>query len=173
LSACVENSGELGWVVGCSLGGERWDGKEEKGETEEESVGRGGVYIMAFTDGITDEIIRRYFHRWKCHVTVWLSQFESLGHSVGKIVWKNSTSPHRCIVPNKLYRPSAIWSVYTDGNIMSIYTDRISDGFMPSVYTDRFWDGIILVGNNYRWKNFVGIFVGFHRFFGSDIYIYI
>jgi len=23
LSACVENSGELGWVVGCSLGGER------------------------------------------------------------------------------------------------------------------------------------------------------
>jgi len=31
-------------VVGCSLGGERWVGKEEKGETEEESVGRGGVY---------------------------------------------------------------------------------------------------------------------------------
>jgi len=31
-------------VVGCSLGGERWDGKEEEGETEEESVGRGGVY---------------------------------------------------------------------------------------------------------------------------------
>jgi hypothetical protein len=23
LSACVEKSGELGWVVGCSLGGER------------------------------------------------------------------------------------------------------------------------------------------------------
>jgi hypothetical protein len=40
LSACVEKSGKLGWVVGCSLGGERWDGKEE-GETEEEStVGR-------------------------------------------------------------------------------------------------------------------------------------
>jgi len=27
-------------VVYCSLGGERWDGKEEEGETEEESVGR-------------------------------------------------------------------------------------------------------------------------------------
>jgi len=40
LSARVENSGELGWVVGCSLGGERWDGKEKEGETEEESVGR-------------------------------------------------------------------------------------------------------------------------------------
>jgi len=31
-------------VVGYSLGGERWDGKEEEGETEEESVGRGGEY---------------------------------------------------------------------------------------------------------------------------------
>jgi len=41
LSACVEKRGELGWVVGCSLGGERWDGEEkgkEEGETEEESV---------------------------------------------------------------------------------------------------------------------------------------
>jgi len=35
--------GELGWVVGCSLGGERWDGEEE-GEIEEESVGRVGIY---------------------------------------------------------------------------------------------------------------------------------
>jgi len=40
LSARVENSGELRWVVGCSLGGESWDGKEEEGETEEESVGK-------------------------------------------------------------------------------------------------------------------------------------
>jgi hypothetical protein len=46
LSACVEKSGELGWVVGCSLGGERWDGKEEgegEGETKEKSVGREGI----------------------------------------------------------------------------------------------------------------------------------
>jgi hypothetical protein len=27
------------WEGSCSLGGERWDGKEEEGETEEESVG--------------------------------------------------------------------------------------------------------------------------------------
>jgi len=45
----------LGWVFGCSLGGERWDGKEEEGETEEESVGR-WVHIMVFSDGITDGI---------------------------------------------------------------------------------------------------------------------
>jgi hypothetical protein len=53
LSARVENSGELGWVVGCSLGGERWDGKEKEGETEEECRQMGG-YIMVFSDGITD-----------------------------------------------------------------------------------------------------------------------
>jgi hypothetical protein len=35
------------------LGGERWDEKEEEGETEEESVGRWG-YIMVFSDEITD-----------------------------------------------------------------------------------------------------------------------
>jgi len=39
--ACVEKRGELRWVVGCSLGGERWDVEEEggeEGETEEERV---------------------------------------------------------------------------------------------------------------------------------------
>ena len=54
LSARVENSGEFGMGVwlqfGRSLGGERWDGKEE---TEDESVGR-WVHIMAFSDRITD-----------------------------------------------------------------------------------------------------------------------
>jgi len=43
-------------VFGCSLGGERWDGKEEEGETEEESVGR-WVHIMVFSDGITDVLL--------------------------------------------------------------------------------------------------------------------
>jgi len=46
LSACIEKSGELGWVVGCSLGGERWDEKEEgeeEGETEKENVGGVGI----------------------------------------------------------------------------------------------------------------------------------
>jgi len=46
LNACVKKSGEFGWVVDCSLGGERWDDKEEgeeEGETEEESVGILGI----------------------------------------------------------------------------------------------------------------------------------
>jgi hypothetical protein len=46
----------LGWVFGCSLGRERWDGKEEEGETEEESVGR-WVHIMVFSDEITDGLL--------------------------------------------------------------------------------------------------------------------
>jgi hypothetical protein len=46
LSACVEKMGELGWVVVCNLGRERWDGEEgeEEGEIEEESVGKVGIY---------------------------------------------------------------------------------------------------------------------------------
>jgi hypothetical protein len=57
LSACVENIEELGWVVDCSLGGERWDRKEKEGKTEEESVSRWGGYIIVFSDGITDGYI--------------------------------------------------------------------------------------------------------------------
>jgi hypothetical protein len=38
------------------LGGERWDGKEEEGETEEESVGR-WVHIMVFSDGSNPSVI--------------------------------------------------------------------------------------------------------------------
>ena len=60
LSARVENSGEFGMGVWLqferSLGGERWDGKEEEGETEDESVGR-WVYIMAFSDGIIPSVM--------------------------------------------------------------------------------------------------------------------
>ena len=44
-------------MVDFSLGGERWDGKEEEGETKKESVDRWGGYIMVFSDGITDEYI--------------------------------------------------------------------------------------------------------------------
>jgi len=62
--ACVEKRVELRWVVGCSLGGERWDVEdegEEEGETEEERKRECGQrqYILAFTDGLTDGIFRR------------------------------------------------------------------------------------------------------------------
>jgi hypothetical protein len=55
--ACVEKRGELRWVVGCILGGERWDVEEEgkeEGDTEEERKRecRQRQYILAFTDGI-------------------------------------------------------------------------------------------------------------------------
>ena len=61
--ACVEKRGELRWVVGCSLGGERWDVEEEgeeEGETEEERKRecRQRQYILTFTDGLTDGIFR-------------------------------------------------------------------------------------------------------------------
>jgi hypothetical protein len=49
----------LGWVFGCSLGGERWDGKEKEGETEEESVGRWvGIYWFFPMESPTDSFRR-------------------------------------------------------------------------------------------------------------------
>jgi hypothetical protein len=81
--ACVEKRGELRWVVGCSLGGERWDGEEEReeeGETEEERKRecRQRQYIL---DLLTECSVGDY-----ASVSVWLSGFESLGISVGKFV---------------------------------------------------------------------------------------
>ena len=49
----LRRGGELGWVVGCSLGGERWDGEEEGEEEGEIECWQSG-YILTFTDGITD-----------------------------------------------------------------------------------------------------------------------
>jgi len=53
----LRRGGELGWVVGYSLGGERWDGEEE-GEIEEESV-RAWVFID--------------FYRWNPQQNVFVS----------------------------------------------------------------------------------------------------
>jgi len=47
----------LGWVVGCSLEGERWDGEEE-GEIEEESVGRMGIYWLLPMESPTNTFCR-------------------------------------------------------------------------------------------------------------------
>jgi hypothetical protein len=49
----LRRGGELGWVVGCSLGGESWDGEEE-GEIEEERVGRVGIYWLLTMESSTD-----------------------------------------------------------------------------------------------------------------------
>ena len=41
------------WVVGCSLGGESWDGEEE-GEIKEERVGRVSIYWLLPMESLTD-----------------------------------------------------------------------------------------------------------------------
>jgi hypothetical protein len=58
----LRRRGELGWVVGCNLGEERWDGEEEgkeEREIEEESVGRVGIYCLLPMESPTDT-----FHRY-------------------------------------------------------------------------------------------------------------
>jgi hypothetical protein len=57
----LRREGELGWVVGCTSGGERWD-EEEEGEIEEESVGRVGIYWLLPMESLTDTF-RRYTRR--------------------------------------------------------------------------------------------------------------
>ena len=64
-------------MVGCSLGGERWDGKEEERETEEESVRRGGVY--------------NGFYRWTHRQNV--SVGDSIGDSVMSLYGYLSLNP--------------------------------------------------------------------------------
>jgi len=61
----LRRGGELGWVVGCSLRGERWDGEEEgeeEGEIEEESVGRRGIYRLLSIESPTDTF--HQYTRW-------------------------------------------------------------------------------------------------------------
>jgi hypothetical protein len=49
-----------------------------------------GGYIIVFFDGITDGFLLSVIPSMTvCHVTVRLSQFESLSHSVGKIIWRH------------------------------------------------------------------------------------
>jgi hypothetical protein len=86
LSARVENNGELGWVFGCSLGGELQFGRGEVGweRRRRRNIGREcrsiGGHIMVFSDGITDGRNPSVIPSVKVtrHCTV--SQFESLGN---------------------------------------------------------------------------------------------
>ena len=70
----------------------------------------------------------RWFRRWQCHVTVRLSQFKSLGHSVGKIVWRHhvvayfqtNCIPHRRngrYIPTDFETELFLSVIITDGKI--------------------------------------------------------
>jgi hypothetical protein len=84
---------------------------------------------------------------WKYHVTVRLSRFKS----VGKIILQKSMSPHHCNFPNKLYRPSAIRSVYTNGSIFQPYRWRNN----TVIIYRHSWKQNYSIGKNYRRKNSV------------------
>jgi len=149
----LRRGGELGWVVGCSLGGESWDG-EEKWEIEEERIDRVCVYIAFY----------RWNHRRTTVVsipvgtfdgegatslyedpgfTVRRSRFESFGYSVDKIVWKNSTSSHYFlfskfyIVRRQLgrYIPMELFCRYTPTELPTVCSPSvyITDGKVLSV----------------------------------------
>jgi len=45
----------------------------------------------------------RWFYRWQCHVTIRLSQFESLDHSIGKIIWKIVCRRYGRYIPTEIF----------------------------------------------------------------------
>ena len=120
-------------MVGCSLGGERWDGKEEKGETEEESVDRGGVY--------------NGFYRWNHRRNVMsLYGYLSLNPSVIPSV-KSSEKIFRRrygqYIPTEIFRRYIPTVSPTDLFHRYIPTDFETE-FSPSVITtDRIFPSVI------------------------------
>jgi len=129
------------WLqFGRSLGGERWDGKEEEGETEDESVGR-WVHIMVFSDGRNP--------------------------SVSPSVMPSVKSPRHCTAIT-VWIPRYFPSVKSPDVTMPLRISRRNVYSIGE--TDRFWDGIMSVGINYRRNVSVGNSVAFLRFSGSVYY---
>jgi hypothetical protein len=76
------------------------EGRGGMGKKKEKlSFDRVGIYRLLPMESPTERVRRytcQWVRWWMCHVTVRRSQFESLCHSVGKIVWKKSMLSHRC-----------------------------------------------------------------------------
>jgi len=156
----------------CWEEGESWDGEEEgeeEGEIEEESVGRVSIYWLLPMESPTD-MFRLWVHRWLCHVSVRRSRFESLGHSDGKIIWKNPR--HHTIATfqkNYIIRRWYGWYIPTD--VFRRYIPTISStGIVCRYIPTEVEKEIISVGKNYQRKNYVGNSVDFRWFSGSELY---
>jgi hypothetical protein len=141
--ACVEKRGELRWVVGYSLGGERWDGEEE-GEEEEERKAecrqRQYNILDLPTASPTENSVGKTVGDSAGVSDTSLFGFPGLNPSVFPSVnafEKNPRHPAVAISKNN-FSPSVILPVYTDGIIPSVYTGGITDGCFPSVNSDRF-----------------------------------
>jgi len=90
-----------------------------------------------------------YFHRrfrqWKCHVTVRLSQFESLGNSVGKIVWRHHTVAYfqtNCIPRrrNRRYIPTEIFRRY----ILTVSPTGLCRRYIPTDFETELFPSVII-----------------------------
>ena len=120
--ACVEKRGELRWVVGCSLGGERWDGEEEReeeGETEEERKRecRQRQYILDLPMESPTEC--------------------SVGNTVGDFADVSDMSLFGCPSLNPSVFPSVNSSEKNPRHpVITIFKKKFSPSAMPLVYTD-------------------------------------
>jgi len=145
--------GELRWVVGCSLGGERWDGEEEGEEEEGEE------------EGETEEE-RKAECRQRQYNILDLPTASPMENSIGKTVGdsagvsdtslfgcpglnlsvfpsvnaseKNPRHPAVAISKKKFLTVGDSAGIYRRNIIPSVYTGGITDGCFPSVNSDRF-----------------------------------
>jgi len=96
------------------------------------------------------DYFRRWFHRWQCHVTVRLSQFESLGNSVGKIAWRHHAVAYfqtNCIPRrrNRRYIPMEIFCRFIPTGLYRRYipTDFETELFPSVIITDGIFPSVI------------------------------
>jgi hypothetical protein len=101
-----------------------------------------GIYWLLPMESPTERF-RWWVRRWLCHVTIRRSRFESLGHSVGKIVWKKSTSSHHCNFSKKKNYIIRQWygryiptEVETKLFLSVKITDKKSPLVIPSVFAN-------------------------------------
>jgi len=146
----------------------RWERRRRRNKGRE--CREMGGYIMVFSDSF-----RRWFHRWyrrwQCHVTIRLSQFEYLGHSVGKIVWRHhavayfqiNCIPHRrngqyismkyfcqyipTVSPSDLCRRYILTDFEMELFSSVIITDRKISSVIPLVFS-----GFLVVTIIWDWK---------------------
>ena len=109
-------------------------------------------------------------HRWQCHVTVWLSQFESLGHSVGKIVWRHHAVAYfqtNCIPRrrNGRYIPTEYCRRY----IPTISPTDLGCRYIPTDFETKLFPSVIITDG----KIPSVILLVFSGFLVVYIYIYI
>jgi len=95
------------------------------------------------------DCFRRWFHRWQCHVTIRISQFESFGNSVSKIVWRHHAVAYfqTNYIPrrrNGRYIPMEIFRRY----IPTVSPTDVGHRYIPTDFEMELCPSVIITDRN-------------------------